>query len=96
MEWRNTKVDLLIMNAVEPEGSDNCRLPKEGPEVAGLEVEKATAAPGRQYESQKAMTVVRRCLSEVLQRPVTVVRLWRKGPAEIEADQERFEEENRT
>ena len=45
MEWRNAKVDLPEQNAVEPEGSDGCRLPKEGPEVAGLEVEKATAAP---------------------------------------------------
>ena len=43
VEWRNTKVDLLIMNAVEPEGSDSRRLPKGGPEVAGLEVEEAAA-----------------------------------------------------
>ena len=43
---RNTKVDLLLENVGEPEGYDNRRLPKEGPEFAGLEVEKAIAAPG--------------------------------------------------
>ena len=85
------------MNVDEPEGYDN-RLPPggwEGPEFAGQELEVATAAQGRQDESQEAVTVSRRCLNEVLQMPVTVSRRWRKGPAGIEADQERFEEESR-
>ena len=47
----STRVGYSRVNVGEPEGYDNRRPPKEGPEFAGLEVEKATAAPGRQYES---------------------------------------------
>ena len=48
--WRSTKVVLQVLNVVELEGSDDRRLPKGGPEVAGLEVEEATAAPEGQHE----------------------------------------------
>ena len=85
-----TRAILLEVNAVEPEGSDSRRLPKGGPEVAGLEVEEAAAGPEGQLEGQVASTVGRLCWSNS-KAPSTVGCPWCERSALIETDQERWQ-----